>query len=53
VAQYIDQATGWTTGFQFPAGAMMEFFSSPPLPDRLWGSSRLLAEGYRRLLPRK
>jgi len=28
-----------------------EFFSSPPCPDRLWGSPSL-SNAYRRLLPR-
>jgi hypothetical protein len=29
----------------FPAGAG-EFFSSPPRPERLWGPSSLLSNGY-------
>jgi len=27
-----------------------EFFSSPPRPDRLWGPSSILTNGYRGLL---
>jgi hypothetical protein len=33
-----------------PAGEMMDFFLfAPPFPDRLWGPSDLLPNGYRRL----
>jgi hypothetical protein len=27
------------------------FFSSPPRPERLWGSRSLLSNGYQRLFP--
>jgi len=30
-----------------------EFFSSPPCPDRLWGSTSLLFKGYHGLFPRR
>jgi len=30
-----------------------EFFSSPPLPDRLWGPLSLLPKGYWRIFPRR
>jgi hypothetical protein len=43
---------GWTTGVQFPVGAVMGFFSSPQSPDRLWAPPSLLSDGYRMLLPR-
>jgi hypothetical protein len=32
---YVEQATSWTTGVQFPAGAMMGFFSPPSRPYQL------------------
>jgi hypothetical protein len=41
-------ATGWTTGAS-SVGRGWEFFSSPPRPDRLWGSPNLLSNGYQRL----
>jgi hypothetical protein len=31
---------------RFPAGAV-EFFSSPPPPERLWGPLSLLSNGYK------
>jgi hypothetical protein len=34
---------------RFPAGSW-EFFSSPPRPERLWGPSSLLSNGYQGLL---
>jgi len=38
----------WITGIQFPAPAMMEFFSSSPTrPDRFCGPLSLLFSGYR------
>jgi hypothetical protein len=46
LSQYRDRATGWTTGVQFPAGAMMGIF----LPSHLnlpWGPPSLLSNGYR------
>jgi len=44
------KVTGWTTGFRFPAGATMGFFSSSPRPGRIWGPPSLLINGYRRFL---
>jgi hypothetical protein len=41
--------TGWTAGIRFPAGA--RFFSSPYRPDRLWGPSSVLSNGYRVFFP--
>jgi hypothetical protein len=35
---------------RFPAGGW-EFFSSPPRPERLWGPSSLLSNGYQGLFP--
>jgi hypothetical protein len=32
---------------RFPAGTKKFFLSSPPRPDRLWGLSTLLSNGYR------
>jgi len=29
------------------------FFSAPPHPDRVWGLTNLLSNGYRGLLPRE
>jgi len=40
---------GWTTGVQLPTGAIMEFFSSPPRPNRLWGPQNPLSKGYQGL----
>jgi hypothetical protein len=40
------EATSWTTEVQFPAGVMTAFFSPPPHPDRLWGPSSPLSDGY-------
>jgi len=34
-------------------GRGREFFPSPPRPDRLWGSHRLLPNGYRGLFSRE
>jgi len=47
LTQYWYRSTGWTTGVHFPAGAMLGFFSSPPLQNRLWGPPRLLVNGFR------
>jgi hypothetical protein len=38
-------AKGWMIGGSRP-GRGWEFFSSPPHPDRLWGSPSLLPNGY-------
>jgi hypothetical protein len=35
---------------RFPAGGW-EFFSSPPRPERFWGSPSLLSNGYQGLFP--
>jgi hypothetical protein len=32
-------------------GGCWEFFSSPPLPERLWGPPSLLSNGYQGLFP--
>jgi hypothetical protein len=37
--------TAWAAWVRFPAGA--KFFSAPQRPDRLWGASILLSNGYR------
>jgi len=50
-SQYNGKATGWTTGVWLPAEAGI-LFSSPPRPDRLWGSPSLLPNGYRGFFPR-
>jgi len=42
---------GLTTSVQFPAGAVMKFFSSSSRSDRFLGPPRLLSNGYRGLLP--
>jgi len=42
---------GWTTGFRFPAGALLGFFISPLRPDRLWGPLSHLSNGYGAVLP--
>jgi hypothetical protein len=44
------KATSWMIGGSNP-GRILEFFSSPPCPDRLWGPPSLLANGYQRLFP--
>jgi hypothetical protein len=41
---YREEATGWTTGVPFPAESMREL--SLPRSDRLWGSTKLLSNGY-------
>jgi len=40
------------TAVQFPAGATIDFFSSLPHPDRLWGPLSPLCNEYRGLLTR-
>jgi hypothetical protein len=40
---------GWMIG-GFSPGRGWEFVSSPPRPDRLWGSPSLLSNGYQGLL---
>jgi hypothetical protein len=40
---------GWMTGVKFPAGVIRGFFSSPALPDGLWGPHSLLSNGNRGL----
>jgi hypothetical protein len=42
------QATGWTAGVGFPAGA--RFFSSPQCPYWFWGETKLLSSEYRGVL---
>jgi hypothetical protein len=42
--------TGWMIGGSGP-GRDWEFFSSPRLPDRLWGSTNLLPNGNQDLFP--
>jgi hypothetical protein len=43
--------SSWTTGVQFSAGAMMEFFSSPPLPYWLWVHPASCPRGTRDFYP--
>jgi hypothetical protein len=43
-------ATGWMIGVSSP-GRGWEFFSSPPRPDRFWGPSSLLSNGYQGFFP--
>jgi hypothetical protein len=38
-------------GVRLPVGSRI--FSSPHRPDRLWGTSSLLSNGYRGLFPRE
>jgi hypothetical protein len=40
----------WGVGVRVPVGSWI--FSSPDRPDRLWGPSNLLPNGYRGLFPR-
>jgi hypothetical protein len=52
---FVGLATGYMLdvreiGVRVPVGA--RFFSSPRLPDRLWGLPSLLSNGYRGLFPR-
>jgi hypothetical protein len=46
LSQYNDRDTGRTTKGSIP-GRGRDFFSSPPLPERLWGPINLLYNGNR------
>jgi hypothetical protein len=45
-------ATGWMIGvLGFDSRRGLGIFSSPPRPERLWGSPSLLSNGHQGLLP--
>jgi len=48
---YRDCCTGWTTGVQFPAGEVVEFFFLSATTTWFSGPFSLLSYGWRGLLP--